>query len=159
MNTTSQQRMPKRTQQRMESEKKNVSPNLAELHVGDKTYHSALDVTIEVIGGKWKTLVLWNLRGGAMRFTELTKAIPDISEKMLSLQLKQLESDHVIQREVFAEVPPRVEYSLTDEGLTLLPMLEEMARWGLRKATNSTTKKHFHPRRPLTKRNPAKRAA
>jgi DNA-binding HxlR family transcriptional regulator len=76
-----------------------------------------------------------------MRFTELSKAIPGISEKMLSLQLKQLESDRVIQREVFAEVPPRVEYSLTEEGLTLLPMLEEMARWGMSKATKAAVTK------------------
>jgi DNA-binding HxlR family transcriptional regulator len=137
---------------------------LSEIQIGEKTYHSALDVTIEVIGGKWKALVLWNLRDGALRFTELTKAIPDISEKMLSLQLKQLETDHVIQREVFAEVPPRVEYSLTSEGLTLLPMLEEMARWGQHKAEKATTvtKKTTTPKSILKdapKRTATRRAA
>jgi DNA-binding HxlR family transcriptional regulator len=126
---------------RTKSASKRIAHNLTEVQFGGKTYHSALDITIEIIGGKWKALVLWNLRSGAMRFTELSKAIPGISEKMLSLQLKQLESDRVIQREVFAEVPPRVEYSLTEEGLTLLPMLEEMARWGMSKATKAAVTK------------------
>ena len=151
------------SQQRVESKKKRLPyktpQDFSYVQVGDRTYHSALDITIEVIGGKWKALVLWNLRSGALRFTELTKAIPDISEKMLSLQLKQLESDHVIQREVFAEVPPRVEYSLTDEGLTLLPMLEEMARWGLSKARKAVTTKNNFTTESLTKRATSKRAA
>ena len=96
----------------------------------DRTYHCALDVTMHVIGGKWKTIVLWYLRKGSKRFSELRKLIPDITEKMLSMQLKQLEKDGLVSRKVFAEVPPRVEYTLTAHGRTLLPLLEEIAKWG-----------------------------
>lgn len=113
---------------------KQPTNNASELHVGDKSYHSALDITLDIVGSKWKILVLWNLRDGAKRFTELKKLIPDITEKMLSLQLKQLEHDRIIEREVFAEVPPRVQYSLSPEGRTLLPMLRAMVAWGQQKA-------------------------
>lgn len=96
----------------------------------DKTYHCAMDVTMHFIGGKWKTVVLWYLRSRTLRFGELKKQIPDITEKMLSLQLKALEEDGLVKREVFPEVPLRVEYSLTDFGKTLAPVLEAIAQWG-----------------------------
>jgi DNA-binding HxlR family transcriptional regulator len=95
-----------------------------------KTFHCAMDVTMHFIGGKWKTVVLWYLRNRTLRFSELKKQIPDITEKMLSLQLKALEEDGLVKREVFAEVPLRVEYSLTDFGRTLIPVLEAVALWG-----------------------------
>lgn len=95
-----------------------------------KTFHCAMDVTMHFIGGKWKTVVLWYLRNRKLRFSELKKQIPDITEKMLSLQLKALEEDGLVKREVFAEVPLRVEYSLTDFGRTLIPVLEAVALWG-----------------------------
>ncbi len=94
------------------------------------TFHCAMDVTMNFIGGKWKTVVIWYLRNKTMRFGELRKQIPDITEKMLSLQLKSLEEDGIINREVFAEVPLRVEYSLTPFGKTLLPVVESIAKWG-----------------------------
>ena len=96
----------------------------------DKTYHCAMDVTMSYIGGKWKTVVLWYLRNKTLRFGELKKQIPDITEKMLSLQLKALEEDGLVKREVYAEVPLRVEYSLTDFGKTLIPVIEAIAGWG-----------------------------
>jgi DNA-binding HxlR family transcriptional regulator len=95
-----------------------------------KTYHCALDVTMHFIGGKWKTVVLWYLIKEKKRFSELKKLIPDITEKMLSLQLKTLEEDGLVKRTLYPEVPPRVEYELTDFGKTLIPMLEEIAKWG-----------------------------
>ncbi len=95
-----------------------------------ETFHCALDVTMRFIGGKWKTVVLWYLRKETLRFGELKKKIPDITEKMLSLQLKALEEDGLVRREVFPEVPLRVEYSLTDFGRSLLPVLEAIAQWG-----------------------------
>lgn len=95
-----------------------------------KTFHCAMDVTMHFIGGKWKTVVLWYLRNRTLRFSELKKQIPDITEKMLSLQLKALEEDGLVKREVFPEVPLRVEYSLTDFGRTLIPVLEAVALWG-----------------------------
>lgn len=94
------------------------------------TYHCAMDVTMHFIGGKWKTVVLWYLRNNTLRFGELKKLIPDITEKMLSLQLKALEADGLVKREVYPEVPLRVEYSLTDFGKSLVPVLDAIAKWG-----------------------------
>jgi DNA-binding HxlR family transcriptional regulator len=93
-------------------------------------FHCAMDVTMHFIGGKWKTVVLWYLRKDKKRFGELKKLIPDITEKMLSLQLKTLEEDGIVKRTIYPEVPPRVEYEMTDFGRTLIPMLEEIALWG-----------------------------
>ena len=95
-----------------------------------KEYHCAMDITMDYIGGKWKTVVLWYLRKDRKRFSELRRLIPNITEKMLSLQLKDLEKDGIVKRKVYPEVPPRVEYYLTDFGKTLIPMLEEIAKWG-----------------------------
>lgn len=93
-------------------------------------FHCALDLTMHYIGGKWKTIVLWYLRNDKKRFSELKKQIPDITEKMLSLQLKSLEEDGIVKRSVYAEVPPRVEYELTEFGRTLIPVIEAIAQWG-----------------------------
>jgi DNA-binding HxlR family transcriptional regulator len=93
-------------------------------------FHCAMDVTMNFIGGKWKTVVLWYLRNDRKRFSELRRLIPNITEKMLSLQLKNLESDGIVGRKLYPEVPPRVEYFLTDFGKSLIPMLEEIAKWG-----------------------------
>jgi DNA-binding HxlR family transcriptional regulator len=93
-------------------------------------FHCAMDITMHFIGGKWKTVVLWYLRKDKKRFSELRKLIPNITEKMLSLQLKKLENDGIVKRKIYAEVPPKVEYYLTDFGKTLIPMLEEIAKWG-----------------------------
>lgn len=93
-------------------------------------FHCAMDVTMNYIGGKWKTVVLWYLRKDKKRFSELRRLIPNITEKMLSLQLKDLENDGIVNRKLYAEVPPKVEYFLTDFGKSLIPMLEEIARWG-----------------------------
>lgn len=93
-------------------------------------FHCAMDVTMNFIGGKWKTVVLWYLRKDKKRFSALARLIPGITEKMLSLQLKQLEQDGIVERIVYAEVPPRVEYQMTPFGKTLIPLLEEVAQWG-----------------------------
>jgi DNA-binding HxlR family transcriptional regulator len=95
-----------------------------------REYHCAMDVTMDYIGGKWKTVVLWYLRKDKKRFSELRRLIPNITEKMLSLQLKGLESDGLISRKIYPEIPPKVEYFLTDFGKSLIPMLEEIAKWG-----------------------------
>lgn len=95
-----------------------------------REFHCAMDVTMRYIGGKWKTVVLWYLRKDKKRFSELKRLIPNITEKMLSLQLKDLEKDGIVERKLYPEVPPRVEYFLTDFGKTLVPMLEEIAHWG-----------------------------
>ena len=96
----------------------------------EKEYHCAMDITMHYIGGKWKTVVLWYLRKEKKRFSELRRLIPNITEKMLSLQLKDLERDGIVGRKIYPEVPPKVEYFLTDFGKSLIPMLDEIARWG-----------------------------
>jgi DNA-binding HxlR family transcriptional regulator len=98
--------------------------------IDDKIYHCAMDVTMDFIGGKWKTVVLRYLRNKTLRFGELKKLIPDLTEKMLCIQLKKLEEDGLVKRKVFAEVPLKVEYSLTDFGKTLSPLIESIAKWG-----------------------------
>ncbi len=86
--------------------------------------------TVRLIGNKWKLLIIRDLLEGARRFGELKKSVSGISQKVLSENLRALESDDIISREVFAEVPPRVLYSLTDVGRSLLPVIDAMADWG-----------------------------
>ena len=96
-----------------------------------KPYHCALDITMDYIGGKWKTVVLWYLKHGTFRFTELKNRIPDITEKMLSIQLRALEADGLIVRKVHGSKPPvKVEYSLSEFGKTLIPALNAISKWG-----------------------------
>jgi DNA-binding HxlR family transcriptional regulator len=98
--------------------------------INGREFHCAMDITMRYIGGKWKTVVLWYLKKEKKRFSELRKLIPNITEKMLSLQLKELEKDGIVKRKVYPQVPPRVEYFLTDFGKSLIPMLDEIALWG-----------------------------
>ena len=99
-----------------------------------KDFHCALDVTMSYLGGKWKAVLLWYLRPGPQRFSALKRQMPEITEKMLSLQLKALEKDGLVLRKVYAEVPPRVEYRLSPEGRTLEGSLVALAAWGRRKS-------------------------
>ena len=92
------------------------------------------EFTLGVIGGRWKVPIVWHLFGGARRFSELFRALKDdsgkgVTQKMLTQQLRELERDGVVSRKVYAEVPPKVEYSLTERGLSLKPVVESMCRW------------------------------
>ena len=98
--------------------------------VNKREFHCVLDLTMAYIGGKWKSIILWYLREDKKRFGELRKLIPDITERMLTLQLRELEKDGLVERKVFAEVPPKVEYKLTGLGNSIIPVVEEMAKWG-----------------------------
>lgn len=87
--------------------------------------------TVDVIGGKWKSLILFHLMSGTKRFNELRRLIPDITQRMLTLQLKEApEVDGIIHREIYREVPPKVEYSLTELGSSLAPLVSAMREWG-----------------------------
>lgn len=87
--------------------------------------------TVQLIGNKWKLLIIRNLiYNDKQRFTDFIKSIPGISKKVLTDDLRALEDDGIVEREVFAEVPPRVEYSLTSLGKTLKPILDAMSNWG-----------------------------
>lgn len=91
------------------------------------------ETTIGVIGGRWKVPIVWHLFAGTMRFSELRRAMPNITQKMLTQQLRELEADGVVRRKVYPEVPPKVEYSLTERGLSLRPIVESMCRWAKQK--------------------------
>ncbi|MEK6968734.1 MAG: helix-turn-helix domain-containing protein [Nanoarchaeota archaeon] len=95
-----------------------------------KKYNCGIEAIQDVIGGKWKSLVLWHLKGGTKRTGELKKLIPGITQKMLAQQLKNLERQGFVRRTVYAQVPPKVEYSLTESGFELKPILEQMCEWG-----------------------------
>ncbi len=95
-----------------------------------RSYNCPVEVTLDVIGGKWKILILWHLEERALRFAELGRRIPQISDRMLSRQLRELETDGLISRQAYAEVPPRVEYSLTECGGTLGPLIAAICDWG-----------------------------
>lgn len=86
--------------------------------------------TVDVIGGKWKALILFHLMGGTRRFNELRRLMPEVTQRMLTLQLRELEADNIIVREVYREVPPKVEYSLAPLGQTLVPLISAMRDWG-----------------------------
>ena len=91
----------------------------------------SVEATLELIGGKWKVLILYHLVEQTQRFNELRRLLPEITQRMLTLQLRELEEDGLIHREVYPVVPPKVEYSLTDFGRTLLPVIGSMHQWGV----------------------------
>ena len=95
-----------------------------------QTDRCPVEATLEMIGGKYKALILWHLAEGQLRFSELRKLLQSATPKMLTQQLRELESQHLIHREVFPIIPPKVEYSLTEEGRSLMPILIAMRDWG-----------------------------
>lgn len=93
----------------------------------------SVEATLSVIGGRWKPVILFKLmEEGVLRFGELRRLVPGVTQKMLTNQLRELEADGVIERKVYPQVPPKVEYRLTDYGLTLEPILLAMRDWGAR---------------------------
>lgn len=100
--------------------------------INGRVYYNPVQLVMEQIGGAWKAPILWRLRDQVRRYGELRKDIPHISDKMLTAQLKELERDGYIVRKVFAEVPPRTEYSLTPRGLEVMEIIVQIRNFGLK---------------------------
>ncbi|MDO6745587.1 helix-turn-helix domain-containing protein [Tenacibaculum soleae] len=101
------------------------------LNFKGKEYPCCASLTMGIIGGKWKTVILFHLINEKLRYNELRKSMPTVTERTLSLQLKSLEEDGLIKRTVYTSKPPlKVEYSLTDFGKTLIPLIQSIADWG-----------------------------
>lgn len=93
-------------------------------------YHCPIEKTLELIGGKYKPLILWHIKDETMRFSQLQRAIPQATAKMLTQHLRELESDGLIVRKVYPVVPPKTEYSLSEKGKSVIPVLDIMCEWG-----------------------------
>ncbi|MDD3135558.1 MAG: helix-turn-helix domain-containing protein [Methanoregula sp.] len=94
-------------------------------------YFCPVEGTLDVIGGKWKPLIIWFLRKRVLRFSDLRRSIPGVTDVMLTKQLRELEEDGVIKRKVYNQVPPKVEYSLTPLGMTIIPLLDALCDWAI----------------------------
>jgi len=99
--------------------------------INDKEYKCSVAVTLDIFNDRWKLAIIWNLLDGNKRFKELHESISEITQKTLTVKLKELEEKNIINREVFPEVPPKVVYSLTPAGEKLKPVLKEMYSWGI----------------------------
>jgi DNA-binding HxlR family transcriptional regulator len=99
-------------------------------NIYEKSYNCSFEFTMDAISGKWKGLVLWHLSSGTLRYGELKKLLGNITQKMLTQTLRELENCSVVHREVYAVVPPKVEYSLTIHGEALIPILGALHKWG-----------------------------
>ena len=92
--------------------------------------YCATEMALEIIGGKWKLVILYNLFEGTKRFGELRRAMPNVTQRMLTRQLRELEEDGLVRRKVYRQVPPKVEYSLTDTGESLESIVRQIDEWG-----------------------------
>lgn len=93
-------------------------------------YECSMELTLDLIGGKWKALILWHLGDNTLRFSELKRVLPKITPKMLTQQLRELETSGLVSRFIYTQIPPKVEYSLTPDGKSILPILDTMCQWG-----------------------------
>ncbi|HCA41670.1 MAG TPA: transcriptional regulator [Bacteroidetes bacterium] len=97
-----------------------------------KFFNNPVELALFVFGGRWKMPILWRLKERAWRYSELNKSLGKVTHKMLSQQLKELERDGLINKKIFASVPPRVEYSLTKRGKSVIPLINKLRDWGIK---------------------------
>ncbi len=121
----------------------------------EQTDRCPVEATLDLIGGKYKALILWHLSSGKLRFSQLRKCLEGATAKMLTQQLRELESQKLVHREVFPIIPPKVEYSLTELGKSLLPILVSMRDWGdaYLKSKNLETSCFMMQHTPLASKN------
>ena len=94
-------------------------------------YSWPIEATMDIIGGKWKPLIIYNLKDGTLRFNQIMDRVePKITQRMLTKELREMEADGLVIRKVYAQVPPKVEYSLTEKALSLMPILDDLCDWG-----------------------------
>lgn len=105
---------------------------MPDFNYNGKIYYNPVQLVMEQIGGTWKAPILWRLKESIMRYGELRKDIPHISDKMLTTQLRQLEEDGFIRRKVYAVVPPKTEYSLTEQGIEIIELITTIRNYGLK---------------------------
>lgn len=122
-------------------------------HINDKTYQCSVSVTLDIFNDRWKLAIIWHLLDSDKRFKDLHKEISEITQKTLTVKLKELEAKNIINREVFAQVPPKVVYSLTSCGQKLRAVLEEMHNWGI---DYSNEFGHISEKNPCTLKIPTK---
>ena len=102
-----------------------------------------VEAALEVIGGKWKGIILYHLLSDTMRFNEIRRLMPDVTQRMLTKQLRELEANNLISRKVYPVVPPRVEYSMTEYGKTLAPIIHALKAWGVQHLERTSTQQAF----------------
>jgi DNA-binding HxlR family transcriptional regulator len=95
-----------------------------------KSYNNPVELALDVVGGKWKMPILWRLKDRVWRYGELKRSLGRVTHKMLTEQLRELENDGLVHRKVYPEIPPKVEYSLTEKGKTVIPVIEKLREWG-----------------------------
>ncbi len=101
------------------------------IEINGQEYNCPVEVTMSLLDGKWKGIVLWYLKNQTLRFSELQRLMPNISQKMLTRELRELENAGLVFRKVYPEVPPKVEYSLSEYGKTLIPIIDLICEWGI----------------------------
>jgi len=95
-----------------------------------KKFNNPVELSLDIIGGKWKIPILWRLKDDSKRYGELKRSLPNVTHKMLTQQLRELEQDEIITRKVYSEIPPKVEYSLTLLGKSVIPLIDLLREWG-----------------------------
>ncbi|MDZ7626026.1 MAG: helix-turn-helix domain-containing protein [Ignavibacteriaceae bacterium] len=95
-----------------------------------KKFNNPVELSLDIIGGKWKIPIIWILKNDSKRYGELRRSLPKVTHKMLTQQLRELEQDEIITRKVYSEIPPKVEYSLTLLGKSVIPVIDMLREWG-----------------------------
>lgn len=103
---------------------------MPEIDFKGKKFNNQVELSLNIIGGKWKIPIIWRLKDGSFRYGELRKSLPKVTHKMLTQQLRELEADEIITRKIYPEVPPKVEYSLTLLGKSVIPVIDMLREWG-----------------------------